>query len=255
MQRLSFDHDHLTFSYLDAGGNGRPLLALHAHWMEARTFASLAQALAPAWRVIALDQRGHGYSSHAAHYERADYLADVDAWIAHLALPDPVVVLGNSLGGVNAYHYAATRPGRVRAMIVEDIGVVIADDGTMARGWAGTFPTREALADQLGPRMAPALSDSIRETARGWRMAFDPADMETSQRAAAGDHWQTWLASSCPALVVRGSESRVTDGDHLAEMAARRPHTELVELPGGHVVHADCRAAYAQVVGEFLRDL
>lgn len=255
MQRLSFDHANLTFSYLDAGGAGRPLLALHAHWMEARTFAALAAALAPAWRVIALDQRGHGYSSHAAHYARADYLADLDAWIAHLALSEPVVLLGNSLGGVNAYHYAATRPQRVRAMIIEDIGVVIDSDGSLARAWAGTFPTREALADKLGPRMAPALSDSIRETARGWRMAFDPADMETSERAIAGDHWSTWLASTCPALVVRGSESRVTDAAQLAEMARRRPHTELVELPGGHVVHAECRAAFAQVVGEFLRGL
>ncbi len=39
-------------SYLDAGGDGRVLIALPSHWMEGVTFAPLAAALAPAWRVV-----------------------------------------------------------------------------------------------------------------------------------------------------------------------------------------------------------
>ena len=47
MQRHVFQHDGLTISWLDAGGDGRLLIALHAHWMEALTFAPLAESLAP----------------------------------------------------------------------------------------------------------------------------------------------------------------------------------------------------------------
>jgi hypothetical protein len=34
----SFRHHGLTFSYLDSGGTGDLIVALHAMWMEARTF-------------------------------------------------------------------------------------------------------------------------------------------------------------------------------------------------------------------------
>ena len=65
MKRYQFQHNMLTFSYLDSDGDkaGKVLIALHAHWMEGMSFASLAKALSPEWRVIALDQRGHGHST------------------------------------------------------------------------------------------------------------------------------------------------------------------------------------------------
>jgi pimeloyl-ACP methyl ester carboxylesterase len=129
MTRSEFCHNGLGLSYLDAGGAGRPLIALHAHWMEAVTYSDLAAALAPTWRVIALDQRGHGHSDHARSYSRDDYLGDLAALFEHLRI-ESAVLLGNSLGGVNAYQFAARHPERVEALIVEEIGVVIDVDAS-----------------------------------------------------------------------------------------------------------------------------
>ena len=70
MTRSQFHHNDLTLSYLDTGGEGQTLIALHALWMEAATYTRLAAALSPEWRVIAMDQRGHGYSDHALNYTR-----------------------------------------------------------------------------------------------------------------------------------------------------------------------------------------
>lgn len=50
----------VRLAYIDFGGNGAPLLALHGHYSCGRTFAGLAEALGQRWRVVALDQRGHG---------------------------------------------------------------------------------------------------------------------------------------------------------------------------------------------------
>src|ERR1700730_891727 len=124
MQRHNFQHDGLNLSYLDNGGVDETLVALHSHWMEGQTFASLAAALASGWPVIALDQRGHGYSGHASTYMREDYWGDLDVLFAHLGI-SRAVLLGNSLGGVNAYQFAARHPDYVRALIVEDIGAVV----------------------------------------------------------------------------------------------------------------------------------
>ena len=56
MKRRAFQHNGLTFSYLDSGGDKQILIALHAHWMEGSTFVPLGAAVVPEWRVIALDQ-------------------------------------------------------------------------------------------------------------------------------------------------------------------------------------------------------
>ena len=85
----------------------------------------------------------------------------------------------------------------------------------------------------------PTLTPSIRETARGWQLAFDPNDTVASQAELNSDHWADWLASSCPALLIGGSDSRVPDAAHLKQMASRRANTQLIMLKGGHVVHFD----------------
>jgi esterase len=251
LQRRQFLPGSLKLSFLDAGGDGRPLLALHGHWMDARTFESLAASLAPAWRTIALDQRGHGYSDHAPDYDRASYLQDISHLLDYLSIRR-CFVLGHSLGGVNAYYFAAQNPGRVAALVIEDIGTVLQVDMAFVKPWAGIFATRHELEKAIGERLAPYLRSSIRETASGWTLAFDPADMIRSSDTMNGDHWPAWLASSCPALVVAGKKSQVSATNHLREMAARRPHTKFVELDAGHVVHADAPREFETHVRDFL---
>jgi pimeloyl-ACP methyl ester carboxylesterase len=220
--------------------------------MEGSTYDGFAAAMSPAWRVLALDQRGHGQSDHASSYTRDDYLGDMRAWLQHLDLRVPVVLLGNSLGGVNAYQFAARHPGLVRALVVEDIGPEVHDDLSFSLNWAGLYPSREDLAEKIGPRMRPYLEPSFRQTAAGWTLAFDPAEVAESQRNLCGDHWHDWLATTCPALLVRGAESRVTSAAVAEQMAARRPNTEVATLSAGHVVHLDDPAGFARVVKTFL---
>ena len=254
MIRHSFLHDGLTLSYVDAGGDCPVLIALHAHLMEAETFAPLAAVLAPDWRVIALDQRGHGHSDHAPSHARNDYLGDIAALYRHCGL-DGAVLLGNSLGGANGYQFAARHPEMVRALVIEDIGVVVADDTSFVLDWGGTFPTREALEVRIGPHFAPYFVDSFRQTLDGLTLAFNPRDMVASQGHLNGDHWDDWLASRCPALLIRGRDSKVTTAEHFEEMARRRPNTTLVTLKGDHVVHVDNHAGFALAVRTFLTGL
>jgi len=254
MKRHQFQHDGLTFSYLDSVGDGQTLIALHAHWMEGLTFAPLAAKLAPEWRVVALDQRGHGHSDHAPSYTRDDYLGDMAALFAHLGLEE-AVVLGNSLGGVNAYQFAARHPEQVSALIIEDIGVEDSGGGMdFVLAWQGNFATREQLAEQVGPRYLPYLQESFRQTPGGWKLAFDPQEMVMSQSHMKGNHWADWLATRCPALLIRGLESKVTTPSHLEQMAARRPNTRLRSMDGGHVVHFDNPVGFTEEVKTFLQD-
>jgi pimeloyl-ACP methyl ester carboxylesterase len=61
-----------------------------------------------------------------------------------------------------------------------------------------------------------------------------------------------WLATSGPALPVRGTQNRLTSREGIEEMAARRPNTRMLMLGGGHVVHVDNAAAFNEAGRRFL---
>lgn len=196
-------------------GEGAPLLALHGHLGRGAVWAPLAKAL-PGWRIVAPDQRGHGRTGPGPDYSREGYVGDAAELIEALGLA-PAVVLGHSLGGVNAYQLAARRPELVRAVIVED-----------------------------APAELP-----VRPDIEG----ADP-DINTSRRLLAGDHWADWLAGDHPVLLLRGMESDTLPAAMAREMAARRPNTRLVEFPGAaHAIHDDDPEGFALAVASFLAEL
>ncbi|WP_328926421.1 alpha/beta fold hydrolase [Streptomyces sp. NBC_00190] len=238
--------------YTDFGGPGAPLLALHGHFQDGRSFEELAREVGPAWRVIGLDQRGHGASDRAAEYTREGYVADAAAVLEHLGL-GPAVVVGHSLGGVNAYQLAARRPDLVRAVVVEDIGAVVEGDLSYARDWPRRAATRAGFLAGLGSA-APHLAGVLREYPDGWGTASDVEDVVESQRALNGDHWEDWLAVRKPTLLVRGDRSGVLSAEHAREMTLRRAGVRLAELPAGHGVRAgDPEGFYAAVRGFLAR--
>ncbi|WJV47566.1 alpha/beta fold hydrolase [Streptomyces flavofungini] len=251
--RHSVDIEGRQLSCLDFGGSGQPLLALHGHFADGRTFAALARALGPRWRLIAPDQRGHGWSERAAEVSRDGYVGDAVAVLEHFGLTD-VVVLGHSLGGVNAYQLAARHPRLVQALVIEDIGAEVDGDLSFCLSWPHRVPTRAALIETLGDS-AQYVEDAVREYPDGWGLVFEARDMVLSQELLNGDHWGDWLASVCPALLVHGRHSTVLSGRHAKDMAARRPRTQLVELATGHTVRESDSMGFAAAVRGFLDGL
>ncbi|WSQ03513.1 alpha/beta hydrolase [Streptomyces sp. NBC_01232] len=242
--------DGRRLAYTDFGGPGAPLLALHGHFQDGAGFGRLAQELGPAWRVIALDQRGHGRSDRAGEYTRDGYVADAAALLEQLGL-GPAVVLGHSLGGVNAYQLAARRPDLVRAVVVEDIGAVVEGDLSFAREWPRRAGTRAAFLAGVGSA-APHLEGSLQEYPDGWGTVFEVEDMVASQRGLNGDHWGDWLEVRKPTLLVRGDRSGVLSAEHAREMTVRRAGVRLVELPAGHAVRVGDPQGYVAAVRGFL---
>ncbi|MGE7390967.1 alpha/beta fold hydrolase [Streptomyces sp. NPDC004126] len=254
--------DGRTLSYLDFGGTGRPLLALHGGMSEAAAFTGLAAALGDEWRVIAPDQRGHGDSDRAPHYRREGYVADAVALLDHLGLTEPVAVLGYSLGGLNAYHLAAAHPDRVGALIGVDATVAIdIPAGPQWFDFLGTLPysapTREELLGAVDPAALPFVADGVRplKDGTGWRLAFHGQDMLDSIHACDGDHWDTWTASPCPALLIHGRQSQALTQDAADAMVSRRPGTSYTALDGDHFVPFTDPEGFHSAVGKFLATL
>jgi len=172
------------------------------------------------WRVVSMDQRGHGFSDHSSDYSRAAFVGDITALLDHLGACEPALLIGNSLGGINAFFFAA--------LVVEESPPEQHEPMTFMLDWRGVYPTSEALEQKIGERLAWSVKPSFRETAHGWTLAFDPEDLVEMKNALNGDFWNERMMSTCPALVVRGTNSKAVDGKVLESMAARRPNTEKV---------------------------
>jgi pimeloyl-ACP methyl ester carboxylesterase len=72
------------------------------------------------FEVHLIDLRNHGRSFHSDVFSYADMAADLTAYTDHNQLQQ-VIVLGHSMGGKLAMHYATTKPKQVEKLIVADI--------------------------------------------------------------------------------------------------------------------------------------
>lgn len=97
--------------HVETVGRGADLVLLHGWGLHGGVFERVARALSERYCLHCVDLPGHGASSAVADYDAAvvaDRLAE--------AFPLPVHVLGWSLGGLIAQHWAARHPGQVRSL-------------------------------------------------------------------------------------------------------------------------------------------
>ena len=114
----------LRMRYLDWGGKGAPVLALHGLASSAHWYDILAPFLCERFRIVAPDQRGHGRTTQADDgYGWRSLASDAVGLLDVLGI-EQAVLLGHSWGGNVAVGTAAHFPGRVRALVMIDGGFV-----------------------------------------------------------------------------------------------------------------------------------
>lgn len=112
----------LRLAYREYTGEGRPLVLLHGVASNARIWLPVVPLLAPRFRVLAVDQRGHGQSDKpSSGYDFATVVEDVRQFIETLELKRPVVA-GHSWGGNVALELAARHPEHVAGLVLVDGG-------------------------------------------------------------------------------------------------------------------------------------
>jgi pimeloyl-ACP methyl ester carboxylesterase len=121
-----------------------PILLIHGLASAANIWDLTAPFLARrGFRVVALDQRGHGESDKPDHgYSFAEILADDHAAAEALGLERPIVV-GHSWGGGVVLNYAAAYPQDVHAIVLVDGGFI---QMNQRDGW-----TKERMLKDLAP--------------------------------------------------------------------------------------------------------
>ncbi len=259
----------------DRGAGERALVLVHGFTGFRQDFAPVIDALlAHAGRVVALDLRGHGASTHtgdAATYTLEVLAADVAAALAALGIAR-CDLLGHSMGGMLAQRVALAAPERVASLILlstsaEALGWI--DEASLKlASYVGATQGMAKLAEILRARAPddPARSEPDRRLERewgaerfwGWRnarvIATDPVAYQALGLALrhAPDLRPRLAAIACPTTAIVGA----LDAEFVAaspRMAAAIPGARHVVLPNAaHQPQLEAPEAFVAAVAEHL---
>jgi 2-(acetamidomethylene)succinate hydrolase len=251
-----------------AAGAGRPVICLHGITANAYVWLPVMERLAADFRVVAIDQRGHGRSDRPADaaYAARDFAADVVALIAALG-GEPAILIGHSLGARNALAAAVAAPRDVAAVVAIDfvpfIGApVFAQLAERVAGGDRRFATTAAVEDYLRQRYPRLPDDAVERRARyGYRRAddgglvplADAAAMAATCTGLAEDLAGTLAAVAVPTLLMRGAASRLVSPEAFRRARALRPDLAAIEIADAdHYVPEEQPAAVVAAAASFL---
>jgi esterase len=264
--------DKLRFRYLDWGNEElRPILFLHGGALTAHTWDLCCLSLRDEFHCIALDQRGHGDSDWApdADYSIAAQREDVRGFVDRMGL-DRFVLVGMSMGAINALAFAVSYSERLSALVLIDAGPEVRRSGSSRiRDFVngGAEPASlEAIIERalaFNPRRDPkilrrSLMHNLRQQSDGtWIWKYDRKrfqQMDRDAHVAERRGLAEGLARiTCATLVVRGAESDVFHEEDAERLAQRLPDGRCITIPrAGHTVQGDNPKDLAAALREFL---
>jgi len=241
--------DGLLLRYA-AAGSGQPLVLLHpfSDALESWWDIGLGGRLARAFRVIALDARGHGSSDkprEPATYKLEHRVADVLA-VLDATQVDRAHVVGYSMGGWTALGLASLAPTRLRSLVIGG-----------AHPYAQDLTPLRRLLDGGIERLCLVLERSLGALPATWRARAARNDLAALSAAVADDRadQSTALAKALAGVTV---PTRWIVGaldparEDVSRAAAATPRGDLVVVPASDHFQTFASAAFADAVAEFL---
>ncbi len=250
--------DGLAIAAYDLGGRGAPLVMVHAAGLHGMVLTPLARELAPDFRCVSLDGRGHGDSPLPRGHQLDWYglAADVLAVVDGLSLVRPYA-FGHSSGGTAVLMAEQSRPGTFAAIYCYEPVIVAADPplgrdsdswlASRARHRRATFASRQEACRHYAskPPLAGLAPDVLQAyVAHGFedageagvRLKCDPETEATIyEMATAHDAYARLPEVRCPVTVACGSETEACTPERASALLDRLPHGRREVLD--HVGH------------------
>ena len=263
-QKIFTTPDGHRLAYHDES-EGPPLLCLAGLTRNSADFDYFTKALNAPARILRLDMRGRGGSDadpNVHNYNIYKEAEDALALLDHLDI-EIATILGASRGGINAMILASLAPGRVKAIILSDVGPEAEGKGFNRLlddlGTQPPFKTLDEAAMAFEAKLSRAFEGhdtayfrdiaarSYIETSDGLTLNYDPAIKQATldQMMTVQEHghglWPIWEdLKSLPVLLLKAANSNMVTAETLARMKAAKPDLELAIIPKtGHIPRLD----------------
>ena len=242
-------------------GRGPLVLCMHGITANAYVFEPIMALLADGFRVVSIDQRGHGRSGRPERYEAEDFAGDVAALVDELA-SGPAVLLGHSLGARNALVAANLYPEHVQCVVAVDFTPfieerVLEELEARVKGGHRIFLDRAEVEAYLSERYPLLPLDAIIRRAQhgyhkvenGYRPLADARAMELTAAGLKASIEESLRTIEQRTILVRGVHSKLVSPQAWARTRELRPDLEAVEVAGAdHYVPEEQPAAVAALV-------
>jgi lipase len=242
-----------------------PVVCLHGVTAHGRRFRKLAEErLAPRYRVLAPDLRGHGFSESEPPWSMPTHVADVLETIEAAGV-ERAQWVGHSFGGRLLLEIAAAAPERVERAVLLDpaiqilphIGMNFAEDACRGETHASPEAAVDARIATTPSNPRPFVEEDVAEAlVEGkpgtWTYRYTKAAVATiyGELCTPPPPPETVRA---PTLLLYAPAFGLVRDDQLAEYrAALADRLEVVEVPGGHMVYWDAWEETAGAVERFL---
>lgn len=246
-----------------AAGAGPPVLLLHGIGSGSASWAAQLDALAGQYRAIAWDAPGYGGSDPlpGAAPPSGAYGDAVGDLLDGLGL-ERVHLVGHSLGGLIAAAFCARHPARISSVTLSDAAAGYLESPDEIR--VGRLEARIRAMAELGPAevakrrarevLSPGAPDEVYEKVRAVQSRLRPEGYAQAARMLHGsDIFADAAAIRAPALVMYGSEDKVTPESLGREIAAAIAGARYVTLPGlGHASYVEGPEAFNAALTGFL---
>jgi pimeloyl-ACP methyl ester carboxylesterase len=272
--------------YIDFGGEGTPLVMVHGLGGNAMNWMAVGPEFAKTHHAVALDLAGFGRTPLFRRSAAVGANAELVHRFIEEVIGEPVVLMGNSMGGHIAILEAADHQRWVSALVLVDPAIPGVHVRRPAPGMLGvmaalTIPgLAEIVLDRrvrmLGPerlvqetialvvadqsRIDPALLDAhvqlTRERGSLGRQssrAFMQATRSLGLRMADPRFWTRIKNVKAPTLVVHGDLDRLIPLAAARDLLRRRPDWTLEVIEGvGHVPMMETPDLFVRVVNQWL---
>ena len=255
----------------DYGTSGKPpMLCLHGGAANAHWYDFVAKGFTPDYHMRAVDLRGHGDSDwdESGDYTYRRQAQDVHELAEKLALED-FILIGHSMGGMISSVYAATYPGRARAVVVVDSNLVMTHERIANYNVVGNREAREYATQEefianyrVRPSGSMAAPEILRHIAHHSGRRFDDGrwrhkvDRKVYVSREMVDGFGQWDHIKIPALLIKAEHGARVTPQVIAELQSRAPQLQVATVPGAdHHVTLDNPAGFIRVVREFLAKL
>ncbi|MGY4101433.1 alpha/beta fold hydrolase [Nocardia sp. R16R-3T] len=246
--------------YEDSGGDGPVVLLAHEFFMDRTMFASQRAALAPEFRIVSWDARGHGRTKDEGlpftYWTAArDALTVLDQLGAERA-----VVGGTAQGGFTALRTALIAPERVSALILisTDAHGPTPEQSTATQKFLDEWyddGSRQEAVEQLAYWLIGD-DEWYRAIWAKRLLGRDRRGIEVAAGCLLGrDSVLDRLSEiTCPALVIHATDSGITR-ERAQQLADRLTASTFVEIAGARLaVTMTHPEAVNHAIQQFLRD-
>ncbi|MFS8099081.1 alpha/beta fold hydrolase [Lentzea alba] len=227
--------DGQLVSYVDHGGDGPAVVLLHSFLMDTTMWAPQVAAFKNTYRLIAIDERGHGETPANGPFDHWDVAKDTLAVLDGLNV-ERAAVVGTSQGGFVALRMALLAPERVTALALLGTSAEPEDEQIAA--------AYQQLAEVWIAQGPDTVIQAVATICLG---DHDPSDWTPKWREIEGERLRFIMNAlveregvlerlgeiTAPALVLHGTADVAYAVAKAEAIVAALPKAELVTVEGG----------------------